>query len=257
LVSEILNAHEEYLIYSESVPVTSGTTNYRIPYRAVNGEVRHLWYEDHTGTRTRLYYKDIRDVENYNAVHSLGTPDSFYVMGNSIVLLPTPNVSGLLCIAYPFRPNLLVDNSTVQTVLSHSQNAITVPNMPANFVNAALYDIIDHQSGNGILYYDLQGFIAGNTISFLQDIPNVSLGNYIALAGQSCVPMIPEEGHPLLLETIVMRVEMIRGNAARVKNSATVIQDVRKAWDALLNNRIVSKAHPAGSGGAQAPMRPW
>lgn len=256
LVSEVLAAREEYLIFIDTVPVVAGQTNYRIPYRAVNGEVRHLWYENAAGARTRLYPKSIEDMENYSAL-TVGQPDGFYVLGNHIVLLPTPNTTGSLVMAYPFQPNLLVDGTTTQTVLSKTTNSVTVPNVPTNFVNGALYDIIDNLSGNGIVYYDLVGSIAGNVINFPVAIPNVAVGNYIALAGQSPVPMIPECGHALLLETTIMRVEMVRGNASRVKNSTTIVQDARKAWDGLLNNRIVSKAHPAGSGGAQFPQRPW
>lgn len=258
LVSEVLGAREEYLIYSDVVPVTQGKTTYRIPYRAVNGEVRHLWYESQAGSRMRLYPKSIEDMENYTAL-TIGEPTGFYVMGNNIVLLPTPDVDGSLVMAYPFRPNLLVDAMTTQSILTVDtvNNNITVPNIPANFTNGAKYDVIDHQSGNGIVYYDLVGSISGTTINFPTSIQNVQVGNYVALAGQSPVPMIPEEGHPLLLETTVMRVEMVRGNSTRVKNSTLIIQDARKAWEGLLNNRIVSKAHPAGSGGAQFPLRPW
>jgi hypothetical protein len=194
-------------------------------------------------------------VENYTA-STVGYPDSFYLMGNSLVLLPTPNVGGNLQIAYPFRPNQLVDQSTCQQVSAVASPTITVPNLPTNFVTGALYDIIDHRSGNNILYYDMVGTVSGNSVTFNSAIPNAAVGNWVALAGQSPVPMLPEEGHGLLLETVVMRIEMLRGNAARVKNSGIIIQDARKAWNMLLLNRIVSKPKAAGSGG-QLPSRPW
>jgi hypothetical protein len=258
LVGEVLGAREEYLVFQDVLPVTAGQTSYRIPYRAVNGEVRHLWFEDGSGSRFRLYAKAIEDMENYLTT-STGYPDGFYVMGNNIELMPPPNVNGTLVMAYPFRPNLLVDATTTQSVIAVDKvnNIVTVPNIPPNFINGALYDLIDHLSGNGIVHYDLVGSISGNTISFPTPIPDVAVGNYIAQAGQSPVPMIPEEGHPLLLEMTVLRTEMVRGNQARVKNSSAIIQDARKSWEALLNNRIVSKAHPAGSGGAQYPLRPY
>lgn len=257
LTSELLAAREEYLIYSESLPVTAGDATIRIPYRAVNGEIRHLWFEDGTGTRTRLWGQAIEDMEDYQT-GVLGSPRGFYVMGNQIVLLPTPDTNGSLVVAYPFRPSTLVDSSTTQTITGIASNVVTLPNMPANFVSGALYDIIDHTSGNGIVYYDLVGTISGSTITFPIPVsPNASIGNFIALASQSPIPMLPEEGHGLLLETTVLRLEMIRGNAARIKNSSAVVADARKAWDMLLLNRVVSKAAPAGSGGPQFPMRPF
>lgn len=256
LTSELLAAREEFLIYSESIPIPAGASSVRIPYRAVNGELRHLWYEDGTGNRTRLWAQAIEDMENYQTT-STGAPTGFYIMGNQVVLLPTPNGTGSLVVAYPFRPSQLVDASTTQSITVTGSMSVTVPNIPINFVSGGLFDIIDHTSGNGIVYYDLVGTITGNTITFPIVIPNVSVGNYIAQAGQSPVPMIPEEGHGLLLETTVMRLEMIRGNAARVKNSGQIIADARKAWDMLLMNRVVSKAKPAGGGSQQFPVRPW
>lgn len=256
LTAECLTAREEFLLYEEKTAVTPGTNQYRIPYRAVNGEIRHIWFEDATGNRTRLYGYEVEDIENF-AVNTQGAPGGFFVMGNTVNLLPIPNVQGNLVFVYPFRPNMLTDQVNTQAVLTTATSSVTVANMPTTFTNGALYDIIDHLSGNGIVYYDLVGSVSGTTVSFAIPIPLVAVGNWIALAGTSPVPMLPEEGHPLLLETTIMRLEMIRGNTARVKNSSAMVQDARKQWDALLNNRVVSKAHTAGGGGPQRPLRPW
>lgn len=256
LTSELLASREEYLLFQDYIPVVPGTSSYRIPYRAVNGELRHIWYEDGTGARTRLEYKMVENIEDYNSTDS-GSPSQFYVMADDVVLIPAPNKGGNLVFMYPFRPNQLVDGTTTQTIIGLTTNSVTLANMPTNFTSGATYDIIDHASGNGIQHYDKVGSVAGNVITFSDVIPNASVGNFIALANQSPVPMIPEEGHALLLETTIMRLEIIRGNPARIKNSSAVVADARKAWDLLLMNRIVSKAHPTGSGGQQFPMRPW
>lgn len=252
LASEILAAREEFLLFQDAISVAANQTSIRIPYRAISGIVRHLWWEDGTGNRTYLAAKSIEAIEDYTSTSS-GTPNSFYVMANSIVLLPTPNVAGTVQIIYPFRPNDLVDASTTQTIATLSTNSLTVSNMPSNFTTGALYDIIDHKAGNGIVYYDLQGFISGNLISFSQNIPNAAVGNYIALAGQTPIPMLPEEAHSLLLEQTVLRIEIIRGNQGRIKNSAALVQDNRKAFDLMLGNRIISKAHPAGGQNPHLP----
>lgn len=256
LTAEILGAREEFLIYQDTIALTAKTATVRIPYRAINGLVRHVWFEDGTGSRQRLYGVDIESIEDYTS-SAVGIPDRFYVLGNTLVLLPTPIASGNLLIAYPFRPNQLVDSTTTQTVASVATNSITVSNVPSNFISGIPYDIIDHTSGNGIIYYDQIGSITGSTITFANPIPLSQVGNFIAQANQSPVPMLPEEAHPLLLENTVMRVEMVRGNTARIKNSSVIVTDARKALEALLNNRIVSRAHIAGNGGAQFPVRPW
>lgn len=252
LASEVLAAREEFLMFQDSLAVTAGQQAYRMPYRALNGIIRHLWYEDGTGNRFYLAPKMIEQIEDYTSTET-GTPNSFYVMGNYLMLLPTPNASGTLQLIYPFRPNDLVDESSTQALTAVSSNAAQVANVPTNFVSGALYDIIDHRSGNGVLYYDVQAFISGNLMSFNQNVPNASVGDFIALAQQTPVPNLPEEAHSLLLEMTVLRVEIVRGNQARIKNSAALVQDNRKGFDQLLANRIISKPHATGG---QSPHLP-
>ena len=256
LTAELVSKREEYLIWTDAIPVTAGNPYVRIPYRATNGTIRHLWWEDGSGSRTRLWGRSIEDMENYS-INDKGVVTGFYIEGNYVVLLQTPATNGTLQVAYPFQPSLLVDQNTTQAIASVGTNSVTLNNIPINFVSGGTFDIIDHLSGNGILYYDLTGTISGNTITFPNAIPNVSVNNWIAQAGQTPVPMIPEAGHPLLLESTVLRLEIIRGQKDRIKNSQDVVADARKAWDMLLTNRVFSKPQAAGGGGAQRPMRPW
>lgn len=259
MTSELYAAREDYLTYTEKLPIVGLQAYYRVPPRALNGNIRHLWFEDIDGTRGRLFVKALEDIEFYNATATGTSPNAYMMHGNDIVLLPTPaNSRGNLVVSYPFRPNQLVDATTCQQITLITGQTVTVSNIPTNFGNV-LYDIIDHRSGNGIVAYDLLGSVnvAARTITFTGDISKVQVGNWLALAGQSPYAMIPEEGHPLLAETTVLRVEMLRGNKARIANSSSIVQDARRAWDALLLSRVLSKPMPAGSGGAQFPLRPW
>jgi len=258
LASEIMAAREEHLIFSETIPVTIGNPMVRIPYRALNGIVRHLWYEDGSGSRQRLWPRSIEQMDDYS-VNSSGSPDSFYVMGNYLAMLPTPDRNGNLIVAYPFRPSSLTDASNAQQISAIVGNTITVPNIPASWVSGAQFDVIDHKAGNAILGYDLIGSISASTITFPRVVPNMQIGNFIAPAGFTPVPMLPEEAHNLLLEQIVLRIEIIRGNAQRIKNSASIVQDARRAFDGLLANRIISKPHAAGGTSPHLPrgLRPY
>lgn len=259
LCAEIMSSREEFLIYQEPIAVAANQSTVRIPYRALNGIVRYLWWEDGTGQRSRMWAKALEDIENYNTFTSFGTPIGFYLQGNSIILLPTPNIAGTLQVAYPFRPNDLTDVSNTQQIITINGITATVANIPSTWVNGGLYDIIDNRSGNGIIAYDLVGSISGSTISFNQSLAVASPGQYIAPAGTTPIPMLPEEAHNLLLEMTVLRIEVIRGNPQRVKNSASLVQDARKGFDHLLSNRVIGKPHATGGGSPHLPrgMRPY
>lgn len=257
LVADILKTREEYLIFKDSIPVTVGNDTYRIPYRSLGGTVRHLWFEDSSGNRTKLDPAFEENIESYSAADT-DTPSRFYIFGNSIVLLPKPNVIGNLFVAYPFRPNQLVDSATTTTItLVNSPTSFNVTNAAALGTGSVILDIIDARSGNGIIAYDQPATISANTLTFSNALPTAAVGNYVALANQAPVFMAPEETHPYLLELTVLRVEQLRGNDSRAKNSIQRVQQAKATCESLLDQRVVSKPHPAGGGNPLAPQRWW
>lgn len=257
LLADIMAVREDYILFVDAIPVTAGNDTYRIPYRAIASTARHVWFVDSGGSRRKLGAKYPENIEDYAVAAQSDTPDGVFVMGNSLVLLPVPDLPGTLEVMYPFNPNQLVDSTTTTTITAVNTltNTITLNSAPSALVTGA-FDIIDHLSGNGIIYYDIQGTVTGSQIIFNQAVPRIAVGNYVALAGQAPVPMIPEVAHPLLLEMTVLRIEILRGNANRIKVQQTKVDGMHKTLIALIGqSRIVSKAHPVGGGNPMLPMR--
>lgn len=257
VVKEILKTREEYLMFTDTIPIVAGQASYRIPYRSVDGRLRHLWFEDQTGQRRPILPDYFENIESYSS-NDRDAPTRFYISSNSVVFLPAPTTStGNLVCVYPFRPNLMVDALTTTTVMSvdYPSNTITVPSVPLNFVSGSLFDLIEHRSGNNILNYDTVGTISGTTITFDEPIPNVIDGNYVAPAGTSPVFMIPECAQTLLLEHVILRIQEIRGNALQVKASMQRVKDELDTCVSLLSSRVVSKPPVVGGGNPQLPRR--
>lgn len=255
VTAEILKTREEYLIYEDSISVVAGTANYRVPYRSMGGTIRHLWFEDASGSRTRLNPRFEENIEDFTTTDA-SAPSGFYMFGNFIVLLPTPNIIGNLIVTYPFRPNLLVDSSTTTSItVVTSPTSMNVSNASALGSGSVILDVIDHRSGNGIVAYDQPATISGSTLTFTNAIATAAVGNYVARTNESPVYMAPEETHTLLLESTVLRIEELRGNTSRMKASTARVAQAQQTCRDLLNRRVVSKPHPTGGGNPLQPRR--
>src|SRR4051812_43797407 len=87
IVPQILTMHEEYFVRdSDPVAIVANQSNYAIPYRAVSGKFRDVFYQDDNGNLMsmsrinpddRPYYQD-SNLQN-NCVY-------FFLQGNDIVL---------------------------------------------------------------------------------------------------------------------------------------------------------------------------
>jgi hypothetical protein len=256
MCSEIIGQNENFLVYQDSIPATAGQALYRFPYRAIGGVLNHIAWENTDGSKNILDRAELQDTDWFNATDET-FPQRFYVTGNYINILPTPTINGTLEVFYPFMPSPLTIESACPAIISvdYASNSVTVASAPSNFANQINYDIIDHLPGNGIVYYDLLGSVSGNTITFPQAIPNVQVGNYIAQAQQSPVPMVPEVLHKYVVELTAARIEIQRGSTERAKLAAAVIQDIKQRLPLLIGNRLKSK--PKSVGGLNPFRRIW
>lgn len=142
-VPSILDAHEEYFVYIQQVPLVSGQQRYAIPERALGSRLRDLKYMD---SGTNLYDMSRIPAEDkafWQAnVNSNSTVSKYYIEGNDVVLVPSltvaPNIT--LMFYYFLRPNQLVANDRAAIVQSFVTQITTLTN---NLVAGDTVTILD------------------------------------------------------------------------------------------------------------------
>lgn len=207
LVPHLMSMREEYFVTYKDISITSGTSAYDIPVRAIGLGVRSVALVNTSGGIRPLPLLNITDISSTTAVGTQG----FYVMGNSVILYPTPNNStDVLRIHYQRAPSKLIESSSAFLISSLTTTSVTAASAaPSGFVSGSSYlDIIRQDGGQETIGMDLlNSSIASTVITFSTAIPTATrIGDYVALADQSPLVQFPKEYRPVLAQAVCVRV---------------------------------------------------
>lgn len=238
LLSEIcpavLATREEFFVTSLDYAITAAQASYYIPPRAMNGVLREVKLI--RGTQvidlTRVDLEDITLVRT-------GTPNSFYVMGNSLVLDPAPtSTADTLRVYYFIRPSKLVPVSECAAVTAIVGNVVTAA-IPASWTAADTFDIVRGRGSYEVIGLDLAATsVAAGSITFTATVPSTfQVGDYVCLAGETLFPSLPEEGHVALVQSAVAAALESMGDpgaSTSVQKAAALVAK----FEAVLKTRI-------------------
>lgn len=197
IVPLMTKINEEYFLSYKDVSVASGVSEYRMPKRAVGSVLRDVQMIDSAGNITPLMR--LNEEDKYSTTQGdLG----YSIKGNQIILSPVPTSNAYsLRMAYFRRPSRFVLTSACAQVVSIDTvlNSVVVSNVPSSMSANVLVDFVQSESPYDILSIDsVISSVVGTTISFSSLPSDLAVGDYICLAGESCLPMVPEELVPLL-----------------------------------------------------------
>lgn len=247
LVPSILQLHEDYLMYTEKIPLEANVTKYDIPYRAIGNKLREVQFTDSSQTiypSTRIGVGDL----NYFNTQTVQQSYAFYVENNQICLVPlnfSPAADTYIILTYYMRPNVLVPVANVATVNSIDRvtGIVQLSNMPTLFASGQLYDLIKVQSPNKTLDYDILPIsvnTTSQTMTFnLADIPDaLAPGDNIALAEECAIPQVPSDLHIVLAHRTSARLLEAMGDTEGLQNSNAKLAEYEAKTMTLIDNRV-------------------
>jgi hypothetical protein len=251
ILPTVLAMQEEYLVYSKDIPLVSGVSKYSIPYRALSGKLRDVFYKDNQGNlveMTRLHPNDAAYFQSSNASGS--SLRSFYIQNDSIVVVPDvgTNPTGSISAFYYITPNELVDESRVATItaitVGASTTVFTLASIPTGMTSTSLLDIMQTNPGHKIREYDLTSTAISVTLPYSVTFNNTALpsgtevGDYISFAGESIIPQVPPELHPVLAQRVAARCAEALGDVAALQAANLKLVEMDKNVAILIDNRV-------------------
>lgn len=217
LVMSTVGAYFERLSDTTTV---AGTSAYRIPSRSIGGRLSDVYILDGNNTVARPAAADSSDPATLSDPTDLGNPPMLYYMRNHYLVLSPAPVAGLtLRMKYHLRPGDLVQTSGstgCRRITNRSSGTLTVDvTVPGSWSTANKFDVVMNRPGfETVVLESSASSVSGTTVvlstassSELADIYHATYdGDFVCLAGQSPIPQIPYELHPVLFQRTLARV---------------------------------------------------
>jgi hypothetical protein len=190
-----MKLREDFLVQSVDYTISAGTT-YRLPNRLVGNKLRDL----------KLY-----NNSNYSDLNRLFEEDrqykrtGYYLTGNKIEL-SEDITTGTLRLNYYLTPNSLVLTTSCAIISSiDSTTQVTVTALPSSIAVNSVVDFVQDAAPNDLLAFNqtVTG-VAGTSLTFASLPTGLAVGDYVCIAGQSCVPLVPEELVSVLMQATLV-----------------------------------------------------
>lgn len=247
----ILRNLEEHWVRTYDHNITANQASYLIPTRAVAASLRDVQVVNSNNDQDRRGLDRLSPDDLYGHLGTRSVQKSgFYLQGNSVYLYPTPtSTQNKLRLSYYCRPNTLVETSACALVssINTATKQITVSSLPSTFTTSTALDFVKanpHFECSAIDQTPTD--ITGLVLTFANDLPSdLAVGDYLCLAGQSCVVQIPVELQPLLVQYVTVRVLSAQSDTEALKAALAELQKLEENANILIAPRVDGKAKRA------------
>jgi hypothetical protein len=208
IVPEMMRVRENYFLESYSQTLQASTYRYNLPPRAIGMKIKDMFYVDTNGNYKKLSQTDVAEMTQLE-LSSNGDPEFFYFIDNFVEILPRPSSSpvGSLVQFYFQRRNRLIETTECGqiTAINTGTNTVTLNSVPTAFDSTKVYDFVKGTPGFQNLAID-QGpsGVSGSDFIFSSLPSTLAVNDYLCLAGESPIPQVPLEIHPIVAQHAVM-----------------------------------------------------
>jgi hypothetical protein len=251
LLPSILQLHEEFYVYPQTITLQANKSKYQIPYRSVGSKIRDLFYKDTNGNLVEMSRILPEDKSLYQQFGGNSNYLFYYIEGNNIVLTPDvgPSVNGSLVVTYYLRPSDLVAENRVAIITNITTDDVagtttyTVDGVPTGMIaGTSTLDLLQAKPGHKIRNFDI---VAQNvntinkTITFnTSDVDSeTEIGDHIAFAGECMIPQCPSDLHAVLAQRVAARCLEALGDTQGLQNANAKLQEMELKTIGLIDNR--------------------
>lgn len=198
IIPMMIKLNEEFFVQYKDFTITQGAS-YRMPSRAIGAMIRDLKVVDGSGNQTAI----ARLFEEDRPANMSG----YYIVRNSIEL-SSDFTANTLRMKYFARPSKLVLTTDCAQVVSvdYNTSSVVVSSVPTDYANGMLADFVQNNNPYDLLGmdYTITG-ISGTTINFASLPMGIEAGDWLCTANESPVPMVPDELHPVLVQSALCK----------------------------------------------------
>lgn len=228
----VQSIRESYWIQYHDVTIQPNVTTYIVPVRCVMGSLDDIVLVDSSGNEIEIAQlaPEQKKVAPFYSFVPISSMRGIFAKDDSFNIYPTtfPYPSGFIIrFKYARRPSILVQSSFCTQILTvnYGTNVVTVGAVPSGWTaNATIVDIINNlpqftsQSDDNLITN-----ISGTSITLTNLPTTVIAGQWLCPQGTTCVPQLPLELYPLLINAACLRVFTSMQNANGFNTMAKVV----------------------------------
>lgn len=255
IIPLVLAAQEEFWVTNYDQPVIQNVYNYTIPKRAAFATWRDVVFVDPNNNEINM---SMLSPEYLKLTYPAGGNPPLYVFGfilqNDQIIL-YPNTSGTptqykLRMKIKRRPNNLTQtaNCAQVTAINTSTNVVTCALIPSSWTTSDLFDMIPSSPQFTSLQDDstITAITVGanGTMTFTtlpknaQGNFDLNIGDWICPAQMSCIPQVPYDMFPLLVQRAMIRCLEALGDTQNLQISERHYQDMAADFARTVSPRI-------------------
>lgn len=258
LVSDLSKVKEDFFLTSEDVSIEANISNYGIPARAIANALKTVFYKDESGNLLKLERVDVDQAGG-------GSGLRYYILGDEIVLLPTPTASlGQIRFIFPAKPSDLILTTSCGKITAVASNVFTIDtDLSGDLAVGGYVDFLCNQSPFKLWKYRsaITAISATQITVALADVIDANsnvlpqVGDYICPSGSANIPQIPVSHHPLLAQmTAVVLLESF-GDINKLQNAKATLAEMRGENGTLVKNRVENSPKKAAGNGLKRFFR--
>lgn len=239
MVPLILNLKEEFYVSNSTQSIIAGTSSYAIPAGSFGLSLREVKRVTNTSI-VDLARIDPTDVDS----SSSGTPISFYLEGQNVVLYPTPQVNGdslrLSFFLTPNKPVLTTETTTITAINTGTGLVSCVP--PTSWSTSNRFDFVSRENGHKTLSsYLTATSLTTSSITFTaSDLPaTLAIGDSVSLTSESSYIQIPDSCFPLMVQMVANEFLEALGDAGPLSIGLQKAEQLKSNVTSFLGVRVL------------------
>lgn len=232
LFPELISIREEYFVYFKDYTIQANKDAYAIPARSFGNTIREVKIirGNNIDNLPRVPLEDVDTT-------TTGEPAGFYLQNGNVVLYPKPSTTAnTLRLHFYLSPSNLIETSSagVITAIDTNTNVVTLSNVPSTWTTGDEFDLISKVGMQECKDFDLESsLISGDQITFGSLPSTLSVGDYVALAGESPLIQCPGNLRRSLAQSTAAAIleNMLQPGGAEARTKATAM--LEKAIETL------------------------
>jgi len=248
VVPTLMSVREDYFVVSEDFDVDqAGPYEYTIPTRAIGGKLKDVVMTDSNNKEYSIPLIQSQVAPYRSNIFKTYQGLVCFPRNNKIILQGVANTlpGNKVRLYYFMRRGKLIQITAGARIdsIDTVNKQITVNLLPSTFSLTTLVDFIQVSPPFDALainqtIQNINGLIL--TFSSLPD--HLAVGDYLCLAGESVVPQVPVEFHPVLAQRVAVKILEALGDVNGSSLARSKLAEIENATLKMISQRIEGEA---------------